>query len=333
MGLNMSFEKLTNRNAFFKEMEREVLKLINPATGEPFDGIVEKVDCPSCGFDDRSYFLKKWGFTYNKCIKCKLIYVSPRLTEKATIDLYKKGSKANEMYSNNVTTSDYEKKTNEIFFKEQLDVLKGYKIRGRLLDVGCRCGQFLLCAQKAGYVVEGLEIHESSVRIALSKGLKIRKLLLTEEEINRGRFDIITMFGVLEHLLKPSRDVEIIHSMLNENGIFMAITPNAQSLVGMLLHDQSRFYTPRNHPVIFTFDSIRNLFERKGFEVLHIDTVLTGYDSIANYVQNSEPFGDLSFNFLPPKFKRLLENKERFEELILHWDLGLRLRIIAKKTY
>jgi len=44
MGLNMSFEKLTNRNAFFKEMEREVLKLINPATGEPFDGIVEKVD-------------------------------------------------------------------------------------------------------------------------------------------------------------------------------------------------------------------------------------------------------------------------------------------------
>jgi len=52
-----------------------------------------------------------------------------------------------------------------------------------------------------------------------------------------------------------------------------------------------------------------------------------------NYVQNNEPFGDLSFNFLPPKFKGLLENKERFEELILHWDLGLRLRIIAKKTY
>ena len=141
------------------------------------------------------------------------------------------------------------------------------------------------------------------------------------------------MFGVLEHLLQPSRDMEIVHSMLNENGIFMGITPNAQSLVGMLLHDQSRFYTPRNHPVIFSFDSIRNLFERKGFEVLHIDTVLTGYDSIANYVQNSEPFGDLSFNFLPPKFKRLLENKERFEELILHWDLGLRLRIIVKKTY
>ena len=331
----MSFDKLTNRNIFFKEMEREVLELINPETGEPFDDLIEKVDCPSCSSDDRSFFIKKWGFTYNKCLNCKLIYVSPRLTERATIDLYKKGSKANEMWVLNVMDLDYQKKYDEADFKEQLMLLCSFKDCGKLLDIGCGNGHFLMCARDAGFAVEGVELGKSAVKIAVkiarSNGLKIRKLQLVDEELNRDRFDTIVMFGVLEHLLRPSRDMEIVHSMLNENGIFMGITPNAQSLVGMLLHDQSRFYTPRNHPVIFSFDSIRNLFERKGFEVLHMDTVLTGYDSIVNYVQNNEPFGDLGFDFLPPKFMGLLENKERFEELILHWDLGLRIRIIAKK--
>ena len=164
------------------------------------------------------------------------------------------------------------------------------------------------------------------------KGLKVERRVLKDEKLNSRRFDIITMFGVLEHLFEPARDLKIIHTMLNDDGLFMGITPNAQSLVGLILHEHARFYTPRNHPIIFSFGSSRYLLETSGFEVIHLDTVLTGYDSIINWLQYKEPFGELKINFLPPRFGELASNKNRFEQLILEWDLGLRLRVIARKV-
>lgn len=328
---NLSFDVLTNRNTFFEQMEKEVLELIDPETGRPFEYLVEETHCPVCGNLGNKY-LVKWGFVYNKCVGCSLIFVNPRLTEQATLEMYQKGSEANEQWASSVNSSEHQKKFSVSYFKEQVDVLMQYKATGHLLDVGCGNGHFLSVAKNAGYDVQGVELEENAVRIARESGLKVRSLLLSESELNQERFDIITMFGVLEHLFEPARDVSIIHSMLNDNGVFVGITPNAQSLVGMLLKHDARFYTPRNHPMIFSFQSIRYLFESHGFKILQLDTVLSGYDSIINSLQNREPFGELSYDFLPPKFEDLIKNKTEFENLLLEWNLGLRLRIVAEKV-
>ena len=327
----MSFDKKTNRNAFFDEIEKEMSELIDPATNKPYEYLVEDVDCPVCG-EKGKFFLKKWKFIYNRCTNCSLIFVSPRLTEKSTLELYKKGSKANALWASSVNNSDFQKKFNEIYFKKHLALLQKYKKSGDLLDIGCGNGHFLYYARQQGYNIKGAELEENAIEIAKNMGLDVEPLLLTDEKLNSQHFDIITMFGVLEHLFEPARDIAIIHSMLNKEGIFMGITPNAQSLTGMLLHEKARFYTPRNHPMIFSFESLKYLLKKNGFTILHMDTVLTGYDSIVNSLQYRPPFADLEIEFLPPGLKKLIENKDAFEKIITDWDLGLRLRFIAEKT-
>ena len=326
----MSFDKKTNRNVFFDQIEKEVLELIDPNTNEPYEYLVEHVNCPACG-SKGNFFLTKWGFKYNKCINCDLLFVSPRLTEASTIDLYKKDSKANALWASLVNSSEHQQQFNQTYFKEHLNLLKKHKSHGNLLDIGCGNGHFLSIAQTAGFNVKGVELEENAIEIAKNKGFDVEPLLLIDDQLNSQRFDVITMFGVLEHLFEPARDISIVHSMLNDEGVFMGITPNAQSLVGLLLHEKARFFTPRNHPMIFSPKSIKNLFEGNGFELIHMDTVLTGYDSIVNSLQYKDPFADLEINFLPAKLHKLIKNKDCFEKMIIEWNLGLRLRIIAKK--
>jgi SAM-dependent methyltransferase len=326
----MSFDAKTNRNPFFEQMEKEVMDLIDPETQAPFKHLVKKVSCPVCSHPG-NFFLKKWGFTYEKCIHCGLIFVNPRLTEEATIEAYRKGSKANALWASSVNTSTHQIEFYESYFTDQLKLLRQYRQAGTLLDIGCGNGQFLSYARDAGFKVMGAELEENALNLALEKGLDVAPLMLTDRELNSRQFDVITMFGVLEHLMEPRRDINIVNDMLSPGGIFMGITPNAQSLVGMLLHEKARFYTPRNHPHVFSFDSIRYLFQQTGFNVIHLDTVLTGYDSIVNSLQYIEPFSDLKTDFLPPKLKQRVVDKSGFEKLILDWDLGLRLRIIAEK--
>ena len=326
----MSFDKKTNRNVFFDQIEKEVMGLIDPTTNKPYEHLVEHILCPVCGSDGK-FFLKKWGFVYNKCINCDLLFVSPRLTEANTVALYRKGSKANALWASLVNSSEHQQEFNKTYFKEHLDLLERYKNHGNLLDIGCGNGHFLSIAQTAGFNVKGVELEENAIEIAKNKGLDVEPLLLTDERLNSQRFDIITMFGVLEHLFEPTRDISIVHSMLNDEGLFMGITPNAQSLVGLLLHEKARFFTPRNHPMIFSPNSIKNLFETNGYELIHMDTVLTGYDSIINSLQYKDPFANLKINFLPAKLHELVKDKIDFEKIIIEWDLGLRLRIVAKK--
>lgn len=330
MESNMSFDKQTNRNPFFEQMEKEILALIDPDTQSPYSEIVENIKCPSCGHAGK-YFLTKWHFTYQKCPHCSLIFVNPRIKEDLVLDAYRTESIANAMWAESVNTSSRQKQFYKKYFKEQLDLVKTFRESGRLLDVGCGNGQFLSYAKENRFNVKGVELETNALKIAREQGLDVQSMLLTDHQLNQQQFDIITMFGVMEHLVDPRRDISFVQNMLDSDGIFMAITPNAQSLVGMLLHEKARFYTPRNHPLIFCMNSIQYLLENTGFEILHLDTVLTGYDSIVNFLQYREPFSDIDTSFLPQSIRQLVLNKSQCEQMILDWHLGLRLRVIARK--
>lgn len=326
----MSFDVLTNRNAFFSQMEKEVAKLLDPATGAPRAELVERVSCPACDLAGRS-FLSKWGFEYERCDGCGLIFVNPRLRESVVIEAYKHGSKANEMWAKDVHSSSVQLSVNQEYFAGQLNLLEKFTSSGSVLDVGCGNGDFLSLAVQRGFDVAGLELGEDAVAIARRKGVRIFEALLGDPALEGLRYDVVTMFGVLEHLYHPVRDLSYVFGMLKSGGLLMGVTPNAFSLVGMLLHRDARFYTPRNHPIIFSFSSLEKMLRRVGFEILQMDTVLSGYDSIVNYLQYREPFGPTAFDDLPPRLRSVVEDRAAFERVLHDYDLGLRLRVVARK--
>ena len=101
------------------------------------------------------------------------------------------------------------------FYNDRLDSIKRHRGSGRLLDIGCNYGIFLRLAREAGYEVCGIDISRPAVKYAREKlKLEVLHTTIKQARFPTGSFDIITMFGVLEHLNDPLGDLKEIYRVL-----------------------------------------------------------------------------------------------------------------------
>lgn len=100
--------------------------------------------------------------------------------------------------------------------------------KGKLLDVGCSTGMFMLIAKKFGFEVYGMEISKVASEIGRKNyNLKIANVLTFEElpEEFRGPYKVITAFEVIEHVEKPLKFLKDIYQLLEENGFLILSCP------------------------------------------------------------------------------------------------------------
>ena len=106
----------------------------------------------------------------------------------------------------------------------------------RLLDVGCATGDFLDCAQEAGYAVEGLEVSEWSAKIARNRGFQVHgEFLDTFVASHKGQYDVVTLWGVIEHFGRPLDELRHIRQLLKPNGILALWTGDISSITSRAL--------------------------------------------------------------------------------------------------
>src|SRR5690606_22685590 len=94
-----------------------------------------------------------------------------------------------------------------------------------ILDIGCGTGDFLTLGNNL-YNVLGVEPNESAKAIAEKKGLQIYSTL---DEVLEKKFDVITLWHVLEHVPNYDEYLIKIKSMLNNDGIIIIAVPNYKS--------------------------------------------------------------------------------------------------------
>ena len=118
-----------------------------------------------------------------------------------------------------------------------------------------------------------------------------------------------------------------IKQKANTGALVLAIVPNAYSLYHMFLQEKSVSFDGRNHLLNFSDKTLKAIFEQSGFEVIHLDTVLTGIDNIKKQIQWLNPYSKSSGErYLNQKILSDFIN----EKYILDNNLGLRLRVLAK---
>lgn len=334
--MNKNFDETTGRAKFFENVNKELYRLINPATGKVKAELLEQVNCPVCDANSYDHLFVKQGFDFVRCKTCDLVYVNPRLLESATLAYY--GDAADQQSMEDwmkVLASPANQAWQAPYFQEAVDILaKLIPAKGKILDIGCSIGLFMEVAQKSGFECVGLEPEPKSREYAINRGLDVRPDLFLDAGFPSASFDAITMFGVLEHLSKPKQMLADIWDVLKPGGVVMVIVPNVYSFANGTLHEQARTFTGRNHLSYFAWGTLSDLFKQAGYEVAHLDTALTGLDAVINHWQFNNPHAGLSFELLPPKMRALLENPEgraEFEKLIRDWDMGLRLRLAARK--
>jgi 2-polyprenyl-3-methyl-5-hydroxy-6-metoxy-1,4-benzoquinol methylase len=147
---------------------------------------------------------------------------------------------------------------------------------GRLLDLGCGLGFFLKALEPhRAWAVHGCEISPAAVRFAReSLGLEnVACGRLEEAPFPAGTFDIVTMWDVLDHLLRPDPVLSHCHALLKKGGLCFIRTPNvfvqlARARVKRLLFGAKPgvgYLQPHHHAHHYSAESIRDLLIRNGF--------------------------------------------------------------------
>jgi len=106
--------------------------------------------------------------------------------------------------------------------KLALIATKGTKQKN-LLDVGAGTGDFLLAAQKRSWNVFGVEPNSTARTRAKEKGVTLLKNL---EELPEIKFNVITLWHVLEHLPDLNQVIQKLYALLEPNGKLLVAVPN-----------------------------------------------------------------------------------------------------------
>lgn len=146
---------------------------------------------------------------------------------------------------------------------------------GRLLDVGCAYGPFLAAAAEAGFQPEGLEPVSSAAQYVRSQlDIPVRNLAFEDFE-TENRYDVISMWFVIEHFVRVDEVLSKAGSLLKMGGLLAFSTPSStgisarKSLKGFLRR------SPRDHHSIWSPAVARKVLLQFGFRVKKI--VITGH--------------------------------------------------------
>ena len=216
--------------------------------------------------------LSVWSVHYVQCPKCRHVFLPRRLSEKAMESFYTH----NKSYAATYANPESNRYRKEHVAKPKVDYVKQFvcKSKGRWLDVGTGSGEIVAVVQEKGWEVVGLELSKTSCQFAKEQyGVDlIQKTLNQYAASSKSGFDVITFYGVLEHLADPMSALKTAYGMLVRGGILAAEVPNFDSLstrVQAAFPKQAvRHAEPVGHMMLFTLESLKKAFELNGLTPL-----------------------------------------------------------------
>jgi SAM-dependent methyltransferase len=113
---------------------------------------------------------------------------------------------------------------------------------GQLLDVGCATGAFLAASAGLGWRPTGIELTEEVAELARRKThLPVLAGDLTHGELfEPNSFDVISLWGVLEHVPHPDQLLLACSHLLRTRGYLLLETPNASALFRLIARQMLR---------------------------------------------------------------------------------------------
>lgn len=149
---------------------------------------------------------------------------------------------------------------------------------GRHLDVGSGSGAYVWWMQKHGWQSEGLELNDKAVKNANQAGVNVKKAALLETCYPREYFDLVTAWGVMEHLPRIKDCFMEISRILKPGGRFVGFVPNISSWDAAIFKDQWQGLEIPSHLYHFKTSTIKRFLEEAGLKMTGVE-FLPGLDS------------------------------------------------------
>ncbi len=248
----------------------------------------EVSNCPVCQGAKFSPFLVCEDNTANTaqkfnllhCDACSFVFTSPRPTAEGIVKYYQSGNYISHSNEQKGIISKIYYYVRERALARKLNIINEFSTQNNqqnnekhLLDMGCGVGAFLdICAQN-NWNIEGVETDTEARNLAIKTlSNNQKKQENSNQEITifadvfeiktEKKYDIITLWHVLEHIHELDKTITHLKNLLKPNGKLIIAVPNLES-------DDAKFFgrfwaaydVPR-HLYHFSKKTLTQLFER-----------------------------------------------------------------------
>ncbi|WP_298779419.1 class I SAM-dependent methyltransferase [uncultured Polaribacter sp.] len=149
--------------------------------------------------------------------------------------------------------------------KRKLKLINSFQFSTKtILDVGAGTGDFLKVCKNNSWHVFGTEPNSSARELALKKGINLKEDL---SDFKNKKFDVISLWHVLEHVENLSEYISNLKDLLSDDGRLIIAVPNYKSYDANYYKEfWAAFDVPR-HLWHFSQTSIHKLFEAENMIV------------------------------------------------------------------
>lgn len=166
-------------------------------------------------------------------------------------------------------------KVKNITLQRKLSLINSFKTSEKtILDVGAGTGDFLKVCKNKKWQVTGIEPNLDARKIAERKGILLKENLF---EITNQKFDVITLWHVLEHVEDLKNYISQLKKLLKREGKIIIAVPNFKSYDAKFYKEFWAAYDVPRHLWHFSQCSIHKLFSE--VEMIVDDTLPMKFDS------------------------------------------------------
>jgi SAM-dependent methyltransferase len=224
--------------------------------------------CLLCGAAEKELLTRQGEWSVYRCKQCGLGILLPRPSE-AELDALYRNSYFVEQYDEGAAPGSEAMRKRLSSEKHRIRFFRPFLKSGRILDIGCGRGYFLLACRESEYEVEGFDVSED-VAEYVRNTLKIPVTTGKPESASfeDGSFDAVTMWHSLEHTENPRTCLDSAHRWLRPGGLLVVDVPNYSSTDALKNGEQWCGWQLPYHFFHFTPGSLEKLLEQCGFEVI-----------------------------------------------------------------
>jgi SAM-dependent methyltransferase len=236
------------------------------------------------------------GFDVIECEVCGFVHVIPLRDEQQHAEFYEEEFyQGKENYIKN-HTQDLEWWSIEHNEKYDLfDRKLAERSSRRILDIGSGVGYFLKVGKDRGWDATGIEPGKLAYLFSTEElGLNIFNGLFSSKNYKEfGKFDVIHMNNVLEHIPEPQQFLMFAYEILETAGLICVTVPNdynpLQGIVVTYLKKDPWYVVPKEHVNYFDSKSLSRVMDGVGFKTIYSTSsfplelfLLMGEDYIGN---------------------------------------------------
>ncbi len=137
-----------------------------------------------------------------------------------------------------------------------------------VLDIGCGTGDFLKYGINKFHINGvGVEPNNDAAKISSSKNINVFNSI---QNLDESKYDVITLWHVLEHVTDSNEYFNFFKNHLKENGTLIIAVPNFKSFDANHYKQHWAAWDVPRHLWHFSKQSIKKLAEENNFKLIHI---------------------------------------------------------------